>query len=192
MSSLDDLLSYPEEEPSPHRARRRSRYRWLIAPVLISAVGAVVGGGILRLMGLGAPYTLIFMVLLVVQLLRRTLAWIAPARVPASLLHPVESAGRVGETAADGLYLATARWDTRLSWVRLQHDPAQFARTVQPRIVQLLDERLRLRHGVRRETEPDRARELLGDALWTFATRPVARSMTPRELAALITQMEAL
>jgi hypothetical protein len=194
MSSLDELLRYEEEEPASHRvAPRPSSFRWLVRPVIIAVLGSVIGGLMMRAFGLAVPYPLIFMILLAAQLLRRTLAWVNPAPIPVTLLHQVrQPTGEHHSTPADGLYLATARWDTRLAWVRLQHDPEQFARTVQPRLVQLIDERLRLRHGVLRDREPERARELLGEPLWTFVSRPVRQGMSPRDVTALIGWMEKL
>jgi hypothetical protein len=79
-----------------------------------------------------------------------------------------------------------------LSWVRLQNDPHQFARTIQPRLIQLIDERLRLRHGIVRSVDPARARAVLGDPLWTFMTTPVRAQVTPADLTALIRQMEGI
>ncbi|GAA5195335.1 hypothetical protein GCM10023322_61830 [Rugosimonospora acidiphila] len=192
MSFLEDVFRYEEDEPGSHRQRPgRYRYRWLVRPVLLSVAGAIGGGLLLRLAGLAVPYPLIFMVLLTLQLLRRVLAWIEPGRVPESLLRrpppPVDHLS--GE---DGLRVVTDRWETLLSWVRLQRDPVQFVRMMQPRLVQLVDERLRLRHGVSRQSDPTRARELLGESLWTFMTTPVSQNPSARELAALISQMEAI
>jgi hypothetical protein len=191
--TLDELLKYEDDEPAPHRAPAPpSRYRWLLRPVLIALIGALVGGFILRLLGAAVPFSLIFMILLAVQLLHRALRWVDPQPVPLGLRRPLAFAGDEDSSPADGMQLAVARWDTRLSWVRMQHDPHQFARTVQPRLVQLVDERLRLRHGVVRSADPARARAVLGDPLWAFVTTPVRMDVTPADVAALIRQMEEL
>jgi hypothetical protein len=131
------------------------------------------------------------MIVLAVQLLHRTLRWIDPQPLPRGLRQPL-APDEETSAAADGMQLAVARWDTRLSWVRMQHDPHQFARTAQPRLVQLVDERLRLRHGLVRSADPARARAVLGDPLWTFMTTPVRTNVTPADLAALIRQMEEI
>jgi hypothetical protein len=191
--TLDDLLRYEEDEPTPHRARvPPSRYRWLIRPVVISLIGALAGGYLLRLLGAAVPYLLIFTMLLAAQLLYRALRWVDPQPVPPGLRLPVRADEDNEGRPADGLQLAVTRWDTRLSWVRLQNDPHQFARTVQPRLIQLIDERLRLRHGIVRSADPARARAILGDPLWTFMTTPVRAQVTPADLAALIRQMEEI
>jgi hypothetical protein len=191
--SLDDLLRYEEDEPTPHRAATPPpRYRWLIRPVVISLVGALVGGLLLRVLGAGVPYTLIFAILLAAQLLYRWLRSVDPQPIPRGLRLGVFAGEDDGPRPTDGLQLAVTRWDTRLSWVRLQNDPHQFARTIQPRLIQLIDERLRLRHGIVRSVDPVRARAVLGDPLWTFMTTPVRAQMTPADLSALIRQMEGI
>ena len=191
--SLDDLLRYEEDEPTPHRADMPPpRYRWLIRPVVISLIGAVAGGLLLRVLGAGVPYTLIFAILLAAQLLYRWLRSVDPQPIPRGLRLPVFASGEDGPRPTDGLQLAVTRWDTRLSWVRLQNDPHQFARTIQPRLIQLIDERLRLRHGIVRSVDPLRARAVLGDPLWTFMTTPVRAHVTPADLTALIRQMEGI
>jgi hypothetical protein len=190
MSFLDDVFRYEEEEPDPQRQPARSSLRWLVRPVVISLVIAAGGGFVLRLMGLAVPYPLIFMVVLAVQLLRRTLTWVGPKPVPTRLLRRPEAPAGWGDD--DGLRLAASRWENRLVWVRLQRDPAQFSKTMQPRMIQMIDERLRLRHGVVREHDPARARAVLGETLWTFVTTPVRENLAPRDLAALISRMEAL
>src|SRR6266540_222904 len=55
-----------------------------------------------------------------------------------------------------------------------------------------VDDRLRLRHGVDRQRDPKRARELLGEQLWAFVAEPVTRAPDPRQLAALAEQIEHL
>jgi hypothetical protein len=195
MSFLDDVLRGEDEQPTPHRreqSRAPSRYRFLIRPTVIALIGAVLGGLFLRASGVAVPYPLIFMILLTLQLLRRALRWIDPRPVPDGLRRSAGLTTDDGSAPPDGLQLAVSRWDTRLSWVRLQHDLDHFARTVQPRLIQLVDERLRLRHGVVRAADPQRARALLGDPLWTFVTQPTRSDVTPANLAALISLMEEL
>lgn len=191
--TLDELLRYEEDEPAPHRVEGPpSRYRWLIRPLVISVVGAVAGWLMLRAVGLAVPPPLIFMILLVVQLLRRTTRWIDAQPIPRGLREPIVEYDSDSTAPPDGMHLAVARWDTRLSWVRVQHDPHRFARTMQPQLVQLVDERLRLHHGVVRSADPARARAVLGDPLWTFMTTPVSANVTPADLARLIRQMEEI
>ncbi|MBO0870913.1 MAG: hypothetical protein J2P15_20355 [Micromonosporaceae bacterium] len=201
MSMLDELLSYGDDEPGEDRrpVRRRSRSPlWTVAKlVLYAGLGTLAIHVFNRLVGWAFPDALVFAVLLAAQGLRRTLRWLPASQLPATLLRAGVERGPVGPrvdlgewTPRDGLHLAVTRWDTRLSWLRMQRDPNQFSRTVQPRLVELIDERLRLRHGVSRAADPDRARALLGDPLWTIVSGPASRPPTPREFAALVKQME--
>ena len=80
------------------------------------------------------------------------------------------------------MQLAVARWDTRLAWVRMQHDPHQFARTVQPRLIQLVDERLR--NLLRSACDDDRVeRRRLGPARVTIADSRADMRVTERLMA---------
>jgi hypothetical protein len=91
---------------------------------------------------------------------------------------------------SDGVYRAVRRWGSRLDWTA--SDTRRFAQTVQPAIASVVDERLRLAHGVMRSADPERARALCGPELWSFITTPAARPVRPNELAAIVAQMEAL
>lgn len=187
-ATLDELLRYEDEPP---RARAdRPGWRWaansLVAAAAIS--GFVVFSA--RVMGIGLPYAVVFSVTLALLVLHRVVKEVAP-RPPGRDVVPARDddwrwAGPVG----DGAAAAAARWETRLSWT--ESDPDRFGRTVAPMLAELVDERLRQRHGITRAGDPQRARELLGDPLWTFLATPVTRSLTPREFAALVAQMEEL
>jgi hypothetical protein len=205
MTTLDDLLGFdgPEPEPEqPIRSGSDTAWWWLVKTALLVAIISVPIWGFFRLSSLDVPYPLIFMVLLVGNTLRALLRWIAPQPLPRTMMRP--SAELISEdqaygTAQDGLYLATARWDTRLSWMKLHGpeksrsgEPSQFARTVQPKLVEIIDERLWLGHAVDRSTDPVRARALLGEQLWGFVTMPVQKNPSPRDLAGLIALMEQI
>jgi hypothetical protein len=141
-------------------------------------------------MGVGLPYPVTFSVTLALLVLRRIVRQVAPRLREPEVLPSREDDWQRAGSVADGAVAAAARWDTRLSWT--ESDPDRFGRTVAPMLAELVDERLRQRHGITRATDPQRARELLGDPLWTLLVTPVTRSLTPRELAALVAQMEAL
>ena len=198
MTTLDDLLDQAEEEPEPERSgrpRSDSLWWWFAKATLWSAVLALPVWAFFRLAGVDVPYALLAMVLFVGQILRSLLRWVDPRPLPRTLVRPsaeLVSADLAETGGRDGLVMATARWDTRLSWVRLQGDKSQFARTVQPRLIEIIDERLRIRHGVARSTDPGGARAVLGEPLWQFVTAPVPKNLTPRELAGLISLMEGI
>jgi hypothetical protein len=80
------------------------------------------------------------------------------------------------------------RWRRQLETT--DDDVERFSRVVQPRLVELVGLRLRLRYGIRMRDEPDRARAILGPALHDFLTGTLPRVPTPHELDLLITRME--
>lgn len=205
MATLDDLLGFEEHEAEPEqpaRSRTDTGWWWLLKAALLAAVVAVPVWGLFRLVSVEVPYPLIFMVFLVGRTLRALLQWIAPQPLPHTMMRPsveLVSEDQAGGTAQDGLYLATARWDTRLSWARLHgtdrsrgSEASQFARTVQPKLVEIIDERLWLRHAVSRSVDPVRAQALLGEQLWGFVTQPVSKNPSPRDIAGLIALMEQI
>jgi hypothetical protein len=55
-----------------------------------------------------------------------------------------------------------------------------------------VQERLRLRHGITVDSDPARARQLLGEPLWALVTKRARRCPNRRELVALVKQMEEL
>lgn len=187
MSSLDDLLSAGSERRATPPYRMKPVTRASIGKtVLVAAIGAAVVWLPARTSGVLVPYPLIFGVLLAALVSRLLVrATHGPPSLPLS--------GRVDLSAASDAtrpFAGVTRWRGKLSWTN--GDPAAFARTVQPGIVVIVDERLWRRHGVDRAQDPERARHLLGGQLWTFVTTPVARAPKPRELSALLAQVEAL
>jgi hypothetical protein len=198
MNTLDDLLGYDEPEPEPEAPTRPASdtlWWWLAKSTVIAAVVSAPVWGIFRLFGVDVPYPLLVMLVVVARALRAFLSWIAPQPLPNTLMRPsveLVSEDQAGGTSQDGLHLAASRWDSRLSWVKMHGDKGQFARTVQPRLVEIIDERLWIRHGVSRTGEPDKARPLVGAELWTFVTEPVSKNLTPREVAGLIALMEKI
>jgi hypothetical protein len=196
VTSLDDLLRYEDEPPPKPTSHRERPSRWLAKTVLFAVAGGLVAYLLLRLVGVVVPYPLLAGVFLALQVLRRVLRDLGTVDVPDTLRRhpaPADNGGaRGGWGERDGLDLAVTGWDTRLSWLRSRDDSRQFIRTVQPRMVQIIEERLRLRHGLTLAGDPQRARELLGDPLWTFVSQPVSKNPSPRELAALVKQVEDL
>ena len=197
MSTLDELLSVGDEEPGPEPVRRRTDtvWWWLAKALLWSLAVALPIWGILRLSGIAVPYPLLVMLSLVARTMRALLRWVGVRRLPDTLIRPsaeLVSADQADVIRRDGLAMATRRWETRLSFVRQHGTKGEFARTVQPKLVELVDERLRLRHGLVRGADPARARAVLGEALWRFVTTPARKSPSPGEIAGLISLMEEI
>jgi hypothetical protein len=196
VNSLDDLMDAGEPaEPAPTRAATLGRgWRWLLWTVVRAAVGTVLINALGRAVAeksISLPF--LFVGLLAVQVLVAVLLWVRSPLLPQTLRLGVQSADQGGAGERDGMVLATQRWSRQLAWFGLQGgDGPQFARTLQPRLARLVDERLRLRHGITVASDPQRARQLLGEPLWALVTTPARRCPTGRELAALVKHMEAI
>lgn len=192
MTSIEELLRHTEDEPASGERRSRSGIGSMIATIVYAAGLAAVILLALRAVDLSVPYVLAFAVMLALLLLRKLVRSVAaPPRTRSALVRRSSALADESEYqwgALDGLRVVTGRWESRLEWGH--DDPARFARAIQERLVELADERLRLRHGISRAGEPARARAVLGEPLWTFLASPVRKPPSPRELAAILTRME--
>lgn len=189
MTRLDDLLRY-DEDLVPARPRRRSvRVRVALA-VVACFLTAYALHVIFGLTGVGIPYPFLVCLLLAVVALRTVLGGVAARYLPSTLRKTPLSPSEDVDRPPDGVRQAVHRWAMRLDWT--SDDLSRFGSVVRPAIVDIVDERLRLHHGISRGANPDRARELVGLALWTFLHQPVTHSLTPRDLAVLVTRMEEL
>jgi hypothetical protein len=188
MTRLDDLLSYDD---APRRPRRRwpAPVRvalWLAVPLFIEwQLDAFVR----RAYGVDVPFLFVASATLCVLALRYILRALAAQPLPPSL-RDAPPAPRTLSSAEDGVAEAVAHWNTRLEWAA--DDVSRFDQIVKPAIVDLIDERLRLQHGVSRAADPARARAVLPDALWSFIHTPTTRKMSAKQVAALVAQMETL
>jgi hypothetical protein len=182
--SLDDLLGSADRSAEPAAPKRR-RPRVLMLLLQAAALALAVFYG-LRLMELTAP-----LIALVAGALTIVFGFdmVKALRPPPSARH----AGRYHEEKAsvpDGLHSAISRWDIMLDWC--QTDVARFNRRVLPRLGELVDERLRQKHGITRAADPQAAQRILGDPLWSFVTMPSRRPPTPRDLDQIVTALEKL
>lgn len=191
-TSLNDLLRHEDETAADPRRSRSAGWELAKTVGYAAALAALVELG-LRVAGLAVPYLLAFTAMLALLVLRRLVRLVAAPPLP-RLVMPRRSAGddeaeyRWG--VGDGLRSAVSRWESRLEWG--QDSAERFTHNVQSRLAVLVDERLRLRHGINRAADPDRARAVLGEPLWTFLAHPVRKPLAPRELAALVARMEQL
>ncbi|QNE20903.1 hypothetical protein F1D05_27060 [Kribbella qitaiheensis] len=67
-----------------------------------------------------------------------------------------------------------------------------FTRRIRPMLLELTTSRLVHRHGIDPELEPDRARELLGDQVWTLITGTEARTASFAEIEQAVQTIEKL
>ncbi|MEU7169956.1 hypothetical protein ABZ949_00515 [Micromonospora tulbaghiae] len=192
-TSIDDLLSFGEE-PSGEAERPSGggRARALLRTAAVTAAVVVVVLVGLRAVGLKVPIWIIVTGVLAVLAVRRVTTALSPppppragARAPAG-----EEPGTWNWSARDALRTAINGWERPLDWSADNRE--RFTERILPRLGELADERLRQRHGVTREPDPARARALLGEPLWTFLDTPVRRPPSPRDLAAIVAELEKI
>ncbi|MEV6598060.1 hypothetical protein AB0M36_14435 [Actinoplanes sp. NPDC051346] len=177
------------EAPVRAEAKPRSRVAWVVRNVLLVAVATTVTVAVLRSQGIKASILLIVAAFTALRLLLLAVAEVAPPPVP-------RGRRRGGEASPDGwagndtLRVAVRRWERQLD--SSQQDPSRFSRIVQPALAELADERLRLRHGITRSSDPRRARELLGESLWRMLEESGRRTPKYRELSAYVDALEKI
>ena len=191
-TSIDDLLSFEEELAEPAGAPRSGRVRWVLRTLAVTAAIVVVVVVALRAVGLQLSLGIIVAGVLALLAVRRVTSALSPppppragGRAPAG-----EEPGLWNWAARDALRAAINGWERPLDWCA--GNPQRFTERVLPRLGELADERLRQRHGITRESDPARARTLLGETLWTFLSTPSRRPPSPRELAAIVAEQEKL
>jgi hypothetical protein len=191
---LDELFSSAEEpvaEEQPAEERPRSLAAWLIRNALLVAVATVVAVAGLRFAGVRVPILVIVAAFAALRLLMLAVSEVAPPpAVPVSARRAVEESGYYTWTGTDSLRAAVRRWEQRLEWSH--SDAERFSRNVLPVLAELTDERLRLKHGITRASDPRRARELIGEPLWQTLDDPGRRPPKRQELATLVDALERL
>jgi hypothetical protein len=189
---IEDLFSYSDERPVTVHTRARPRVRWYTA-VLAAAAATALTYFLLRASELTASLPVLFAAFLALALLYRMVSSVAVPRRPDRSARPAaggEEPGHYNWTGGDGLRRAVARWERVLAWST--EDAKRFHRLTVPALRELADERLRQRHNVTIASDGQRARELLGDQLWTLLTAPPKRAPKPRQFASLVTRLEEL
>ncbi|GAA1816271.1 hypothetical protein HC028_10200 [Planosporangium flavigriseum] len=185
---IDELLGVPADAEVEVRPAKAAT----LGPLRAAGIALIIAGAayaVLLAAGFKIPYILLFAMSFALLILWRALRVVEAPRL--SVGAPPRPAARIDPTqVADGMQLALGRWETRLSWS--EQDPQRFIADVRPRLADIADERLRQRHGVTRADDPWRARELMGERLWTFLFAPLASAPNPRELAAVVDDMEKL
>jgi hypothetical protein len=190
VTTLDELLergSHDHSRPGRHhRPTRRGSLRLLIRTTV--AAGALAAAVVVVAYGLGYHlwYPLVLVGLLALAVLHRAVAGLGAVAVA-----DVELPAEVGDMpAADGFAEVLRRWQSRLSWE--QAGLWRSSRTLHPHLVDLVDERLRQRHGIVRVDSPAAAREVLGEQLWSYVHRPPAHAPSPRKLSELLDDVDRI
>ncbi|MGX6602686.1 hypothetical protein ACWKSP_11190 [Micromonosporaceae bacterium Da 78-11] len=188
---LADLFSFREEpaaEPVEPVVKPRSRLAWVLRNALLIAVATTVTVAGLRSADMHVSLLLIVAAFIGLRLIMLAVSEVAPPPVPKR--RAGAGASGVGGDSFDSLREAVRRWEKTLS--RAQSDPDLYSRNVLPGLAELTDERLRLRHGITRATDPRRARGLLGDPLWAALHDPGRRTPKARDLETYVDVLERL
>jgi hypothetical protein len=190
--SLDELFGARDEpvieEPvEAPVAKPRSKALWLLRNALLVAAATTVTVAALRAGGLHAPLILIIAAFIGLRLIMLAVSEVAPPPLPK---RRGGGSGSSSGPASDALRAAVRRWERTLD--RANADPDLYSRNVLPVLAELADERLRLRHGITRASDPRRARELLGDPMWEALHDPHRRAGKTRELEGLVDALERL
>jgi hypothetical protein len=190
---LDDLLTFDEDAPRRRESAAEAPWR-LRAAGQAFAISAVVYT-LFRAFGWAPPYLLIAAVAVAGVLVRRAVSLVAESpRFRTRELVRVPLRGRGIEPGwyegEDGVVRAVRRWSRRLEWGSTA--PERFSHTVSGRFREIVDERLRQRHGLTMASDPARARELLGEDAWTFLLEPARHIPTPRQVAEVVRRVESL
>jgi hypothetical protein len=196
---LDQLFSFIEEPAAEEEVLppAETKRRWpliIVRNVAIIAAATTVTVAGLRSAGIGVSVVLVVCAFVALRLLFAAVAQVAPPPAPGRSSGPrlTESDNdydyRFGGT--DTLRVAVRRWEQRLDWAA--SDDKIFSRTLRPVLAELADERLRLRHGITCESDPRRARELLGASLYELLTDPKARFPRNKDWPAYLESLERI
>jgi hypothetical protein len=191
VASIDDLLGF-EDEPVVEQVRASSPVGWWIRNALLVAVATAATVGGLRIVGISVNPLLVLAGYVSLRSLRSLVGDVAPPPAPRAGVarRSGDDDGSYHWQGTDALRGAVRRWEQQLDWS--QSDAGRFSRNVLPVLTELTDERLRLRHGITRASDPQRARELLGEPLWRMLAEPDGRPRKARDLAAHVETLEKL
>lgn len=207
---LDELFEggRAAQRQDPRPVRRPSRpfdTRWWVRRLFVAVALTTVGWGVLWVARYSVSYPLVLLSIVAVQVMREMLQQVhaddLPAVVTGRGLEPVrtpEGARAGGERrelrdavpSGDGIRLAVAKWDDRFVWG--ERDPNRFAAVVVPRFTDLVDARLRQRHGITLAGAPEQARALIGEELWQLLHYTPSRVPSPQDIASIVAKVEAL
>ena len=193
VASIDDLLGHDDDEPVLAEGRRPSSARFWVRNALLVGIAAAATLGALRIVGVQVNPLLVLAAFVALRMLHHIVGGLAPPPPPGAAVGRRRTAADEGTwhwQGTDGLLSAVRRWEQQLNWA--QSDAGRFSRNVLPVLGELADERLRLRHGITRASDPQRARELLGDPLWRLLAEPDHRPPKARDLTAHVEALEKL
>ena len=187
---LDDLFG-PGAEPAADEPeavpRPRNRSLRILANVLLVAAATAVTVAVFRWTGTRISIVLVAAAFAGLRLIMLGVAEVAP---PPNPKRRADGSAAVAGAGTDALRAAVRRWEENLD--RAHADPEMYSRNVLPVLAELTDERLRLRHGITRATDPRRARELVGEPLWAALHDRGRRVPKARDLETYVDALERL
>ena len=209
MVSLEELFDAGRTAVAadPRPVRRPSRpydIRWWVRRLFIALALTTVGWGLLYVVGLTVSYPLVFLGILAASVIQEALKQVradeppvavtgrglTPSRPPTQARKKALARTRRTGEVLDGLRLAVGRWEDRLVWG--ERDAKRFGALVVPRIADLVDTRLRQRHGITLAGSPRQARALLGEELWAVLHQPPSHVPSPSVVASIVAKVEEL
>ncbi|MBN1172487.1 MAG: hypothetical protein JXA67_09980 [Micromonosporaceae bacterium] len=194
---LDDLFGRTGTLPVARQGIRSPGARWLLGRLFLAGAGSAVIYSSLYFLGLVIPFALILVVVFVAAWLKHLLGWVAAPPLPPQItgrgIRPLAAdagdAPLPAEDDRDGVAVAVGEWAGRLA---VSGGGASGRSTIVASLGDLADERLRLRHGITRASDPQRAREMMGEHLWRMLHNPSAGGPTPRDMEVFIQRIEEL
>ena len=186
---LDDLFGMTAPaggEKAPKVRARRSPAVRIAGNVALVAAATVVLVAALRAAGVHISLLLVIAMLAGLRVVTIAAAAVRPPRAR----RGGSGSGGAPARPADSLRATVRRWELTLD--KAHSDPDTYARNVLPVLGELADERLRLRHGLTRSSDPRRARELLGEQVWAVLSDSGRRGLKTRDLETYVQAMERL
>jgi hypothetical protein len=187
---LDELFGMTAapagRETAPKTRGRRSPGIRIAGNVALVAAATVVVVAALRAGSVHISLLLVIAMLAGLRLVTMAAHAVRPPRA----MKGGSGASSGSARAADSLRATVRRWERMLD--KAHSDSDTYARNVLPVLGELADERLRLRHGLTRSSDPRRARELLGEQVWAVLSDSGRRGLKTRDLETYVQAMERL
>jgi hypothetical protein len=163
--------------------------------LLLGAIGAGVVGGVAVWLALvsadGSVRPWLVIALAVTGCLLAALtAFVGHRRWRPERAGPAQAGSGAQPSRTDRERGGLESFERRLA--RAMEDPGRFNDVLRPQLRELADHRLRNRSGVDSRTDPNQARELLGDSLWHLMTAPIQEAPTRGQLDSWIRAIEVL
>lgn len=193
---IDDLLRVDEDTAPPRRKPERPLRQFVLRTAIAAPLTAAVLYALLALVQIKLTYPLLLAFTIAAFVIRRAARLVGePGRwltrdLVRHRVYAYDPTRDDGYLGADGLSRAVLRWEMRLEWSGVERQ--RFLKRMPLLIGEIVDERLRQRHGVTVEHDPETARQLCGPELWAFITGSITKIPTPRQFAVIVSQMEAL